>query len=132
VIAYASHSAKEVGEIFGVTPVSVINWAHAFHESGVDGLRDGSKGHRRKKLSGSNAETVKTWVLSSKDSSGKRVHWTLKRLCIEIREQLGIEVAYSTLSESLAGMGIVIKRPRPMHYHYDPEKAENFKKKHRK
>jgi transposase len=132
VIAYASHSAREVAQIFGVTAVSVIYWAHAFRKHGVDGLRDGAKGHRKRKLTGANAETVRQWILSSKDIKGKRVHWTLKRLCLEIKEHLGLELACSTLSDTLGEMNLVIKRPRPMHYHYDQKKAEEFKKKLRK
>ena len=121
VIAYASNSAKDVALIFGVTTVSVIQWARKFHEYGVDGLREGGKGHRKRKLSGENAEVVRKWILSRKDLTGKRVHWTLKRLCIEIKEHLGVEIACSTLSDTLAEMKLVIKRPRPMHYLHDPQ-----------
>jgi len=132
VIAYAAHPAKEVAKIFNVTTVTVINWAHAFHTKGVNGLRDAGKGHRARKLSGKNAETVRDWIVTSKNAKGKRVHWTLKRLCIEIKSELGIDIACSSLSETLAEMKLVIKRPRPMNYKYDPQKADDFKKKPQK
>lgn len=129
VIAYASHKAEDVGHVFGVTSETVIRWASRFHEFGVDGLRDKAKGHRGKKLSGVNAETVRSWIQTGKNAEGKRVHWTLKRLCLEIKERLNIEIGHSALAETLAEMRLVIKRPRPMHYNHDPEKAEEFKKK---
>ena len=129
VIAYASNKAEDVAHVFGVTAETVIRWASRFHESGVDGLRDKTKGHRGKKLSSSNREIIRTWIQSGKNAKGKRVHWTLKRLCLDIKEHFNVEIGHSALAETLAEMKLVMKRPRPMHYSHDPQKAEEFKKK---
>lgn len=48
IIAYASNKAEDVAHVFGVTAETVIRWASRFHESGLDGLRDKTKGHREK------------------------------------------------------------------------------------
>lgn len=52
----------------------------------------------------------------------------MQHLCLEIKEHLGVELACSTLSDTLSGMNLVIKRPRPMYYYDDSEMAEEFKK----
>ena len=129
VIAYASHKAEDVAQIFDVSTETIIRWAAKFKKQGVDGLRDKAKGHRLQKLTGTNAETVRKWILTRKDASGHSVKWTLKRLCIEIKKQFDIDIGHSAMAETLAKMNLTVKRPRPMHYKYSPEKAEEFKKK---
>lgn len=91
-------------------------------------FRPGRPAIGRERVGGANAETVRQWILYSKDFKGKRVHWTLQHLCLEIKEHLGVELACSTLSDTLSGMNLVIKRPRSIYCHYDSEMAEEFKK----
>lgn len=132
IIAYAENSADEVGKMFGVARETVARWSSLFHRFGVAGIQNKQKGHRPRKLSPKQREILRGWILSGKDAAGKRVHWTLKRLCLAVKEQMDIDIAYGTLSETLSSMRLVIKRPRPMHYHHDPAKADEFKKKPRK
>lgn len=132
IIAYAENSAEDVGRLFGVARETVAHWSSLFHRYGVAGIQNKAKGHRPRKLSPDQREILRTWILSGRNSEGKRVHWNLKRLCLAIKEQMEINIAYGTLSETLSDMRLVIKRPRPMHYHHDPGKVEEFKKKRRK
>lgn len=132
IIAYAENTAEQVAKIFHVTPVSVINWASVFSKKGVYALSDAPKGHRHRKLSGQTLETVKKWIIESKDADNKRVHWTLKRVKSELERIYGIKMSIAAISNTFAVEGIVLKRPRPMHYNRDPQKAEDFKKKPRK
>jgi len=128
IIAYAKHTAETVAGIFDVTPETVIRWAAAFKRRGVEGLRDKEKGHRPRRLNCKESEILKGWILSSRDSEGKLVHWTLKKLCLESMKVFGVEIGHSAMAEHLRRLEIVVKRPRPASYKFDQEKAEEFKK----
>lgn len=57
------------------------------------------------------------------------MHWTLQRLSLEIKQIYELDISVAALGVTLKKMGIVLKRPRPMHYNSSPEKREEFKKK---
>jgi transposase len=88
IIAYTGHTAHEVGEMMGTTTETVIRWASAFKRHGVDGLRDRMKGHRPRRLDEAAELVIREWVASGRDADGRRVHWTLKRLCLEVDRRL--------------------------------------------
>ena len=132
VIAYAGHTADEVGKMMGATTETVIRWASAFKRHGVEGLRDRMKGHRPRCLDEAAERTVRDWVVSGHDADGRRVHWTLKRLCLEVDQRLALAIGHSAMAESLHRMGLALKRPRPSHYQADAAQAEVFKKKPRR
>jgi transposase len=129
IIAYANHSARQVGEMLGTTTETVIRWASAFRRSGLDGLRDRVKGHRPRRLDAAAEQLVREWVTTARDADGKRVHWTLKRLCLEAHRRLGVTIGHTAMGESLHRLGLAVKRPRPSHYQADPARAAEFKKK---
>lgn len=129
VIAYADHTASMVGEMLGVSTETVIRWASAYRRTGLDGLRDRDKGHRHRLLAPASEQVVHAWVVAGHDAEGKRVHWTIKRLCLEAHRRLGVAIGHSAMAESLHRMGLALRRPRPSHYQADPARAEAFKKK---
>lgn len=127
--AYVGHSAEEVGRFFKVRTETVIRWASKFHAHGIDGLSNKATGHRGMKLTGSNAETVRGWLSHDCDAKGNAVHWTLKRLSLEIKNNLGIDISVAALASTLKKMKTTLKRPRPMHDNSSPKQREEFKKK---
>ena len=126
---YVNHSAAEVASFFGVTTETVIRWVSKYHEHGVAGLCNQSRGHRIMKLTGENADAVRHWLNNDCNSKGEYVHWTLQRLSLEIKQIYERDISVAALGVTLKKMGIVLKRPRPMHYNSSPEKREEFKKK---
>ncbi len=127
--AYVSHSANEVASFFQTEPETVIRWASKYHSFGLEGLTNKKRGHRRKKLSPSAQDTIRAWLEKDVDSKGNHVHWTLKRMTIEIADTMGIEISVAALGATLQKMGMAITRPRPMHYNSSPELREEVKKK---
>ncbi len=127
--AYVSHSANEVASFFLTQPETVIRWASRYHSFGTEGLANKGRGHRRMKLSQSAQDTIREWLENDVDSNGNHVHWTLKRMAIEITDVLNVEISVAALGATLKKMGMAIKRPRPMHYNSSPELREEFKKK---
>lgn len=127
--AYVNHSAAEVASFFGIRAETVIRWASKYHAHGIAGLENRNRGHRRMKLNEKNADSVRRWLDNDCNSKGEYVHWTLRRLSLEIKQVFGQEISVSALDSTLKKMGIVLKRPRPMHYNSSPEKREEFKKK---
>ena len=129
VCTYVNHSAAEVASFFGITAETVIRWASKYHAHGIAGLGNRNRGHRPMKLNGENADTVRYWLNNDCNSKGEYVHWTLRRLSLEINQVFGLDISVAALGATLKKMGIVLKRPRPMHYNSSPEKRKEFKKK---
>ena len=127
--AYVSHSAEEVASFFDTEPETVIRWASKFHSSGLQGLENRSRGHRAMKLSPEMQAHVREWLDRDQDASGDRVHWTLRRLCLEVEKVFRVSVSVAAMGSTLKKMGMALKRPRPMHYNSSQEAREEFKKK---
>ena len=71
---------------------------------------------------------MKSWIVSSRDSEGKLVHWTLKKLCLETKAVFGVDIGHSAMAEHLHRLNLAMKRPRPSNYKFDPEKEEALTK----
>lgn len=127
--AYTVHSAEEVASFFGTKPETVIRWASKFHLRGVQGLENKKRGHRRMKLTKEMQETIREWLNNDVDRTGQPVHWTLKRLCLEMKNLFSVDISIAAMDCTLKKMGMVQKRPRPMHYKSSSEACEEFKKK---
>ena len=127
--AYTTRSAEEVALFFDTKPETVIRWASKFHLHGIRGLENKARGHRKMKLTTEIQETVKKWLKNDEDHKGWPVHWTLNRLCLEVKEVFAVEISVAAMGNTLKKMGMAQKRPRPIHYNSSSEAREDFKKK---
>ena len=127
--AYTVHSAEEVASFFDTEPETVIRWASKFHLRGVQGLENKARGHRRMKLTKEMQEAIREWLNNDVDRTGQPVHWTLKRLCLEVKSVFSVDISIAAMGSTLKKMGMAQKRPRPMHYKSSSEAREEFKKK---
>ncbi len=80
------------------------------------------------KLTGEKADAVRYWLNNDCNSKGEYVHWTLKRLSLELKLVYDLDISVAALGATLKKMKIALKRPRPMHYNSSPVKQEEFKK----
>lgn len=126
--AYVRHSAEEVASFFDTEPETVIRWASKFHSHGVQGLENRPRGHRAMKLVPEMQVRVREWLDSDRDASGNLVHWTLRRLCLEVQAVFHVSLSVAAMGATLKKMGMALKRPRPMHYSSSPEAREELKK----
>jgi len=126
--AAAVHRQSDVAIMYNISRSTLQRWAFLYKNFGKEGLKAKPKGHNPSKLTESEKETVKQWVLDSKDHSGNQVHWTLRRLKQEIFHNFGKTVGKTPLWLSLKSMGFSLKKPRPRHYKADLKEQEDFKK----
>jgi len=127
--AYTMRSAEEVASFFDTEPETVIRWASKFHRYGLQGLENKMRGHRKMKLTAEIQDAVRKWLEDDMDHARCPVHWTLRRLCMEVKSVFSVDISVAAMGSSLKKMGMVLKRPRPMHYNSSAEAREAFKKK---
>jgi transposase len=128
ILASLTHNESEVADIFGIARSTLARWISNYKKHGVSGLKSKSRGHNPSKLSTEEKVIIKDWILTCKDSKGKPVHWTLKRLITEILAIFGKEISKTPLWITLIKMNLTLKKPRPRHHKSDKEKQETFKK----
>lgn len=118
----------DVAQLYDVSRRTVYRWITRFRERGVEGLFDQPRGHNPSKLNQTHKEKIAQWLSSGKNEQGERVHWTLERLRLEIKEQFDISISVMPLWRHVRRMGFRMKVPRPVHKKSDPKEQELFKK----
>ena len=126
--ATLNHKVVEVAEIFDISPSSLMRWINSYKKYGTNGLKAKNRGHNPSKLSQDQKTIIREWIISSKDSTGAQVHWTLKRLIKEISLIFQIKISKTPLWLTLISMKLSLKKPRPQHHKSDKEAQEAFKK----
>jgi len=128
IIAAADHPVENVADILKVSARSIFRWITKFKQGSVEGLRDRPKGHMKSKLTQDHKKDIEKWIVSGKNAQGETMHWTLKKLNKEIEEGFGIHISITPLWKHLKKMGLVLKKPRPVHAKADRAAQEAFKK----
>jgi transposase len=128
IIAAADHPVENVADILKVSARSIFRWIAKFKQGSVKGLRDRPKGHMKSKLTQDHKKDIEKWIIGGKNSQGETVHWTLKKLKKEIEERFGIPISTTPLWKHLKKMGLVLRKPRPVHAKADRAAQEAFKK----
>jgi transposase len=129
-IIAAGHDRRlgEVAEVFRVTRQSVAQWIKAYKASGVSGLTDRPKGHRRKRLSPKQEEIIQGWLERSEDADGAPIHWTAETLQAAIGEAFAIQLGRTRVWQLMHAWGFRLKQPRPRHAKADAAAQEALKK----
>ena len=128
IIAAARHPVHQVADILHVSPRSIFRWITKFKEQGIAGLRDQPKGHMKSKLNDAQKMVIEEWLIAGKNTSGDRIHWTLNTLKREIEKEFTVTIGTTPLWNHIRRMGLVLKKPRPLHDKANPEEQEAFKK----
>jgi len=110
IIAAAHHPVERVAEVFDVSVRTVFRWQNQFKKNGLPGLIDGQRGHPPAKLSDTHKVKIKKWLQSGKNSHGKKVHWTLKRLRAEIKTVFNIDISIAALWNHLQKTDLPIEK----------------------
>ena len=82
----------------------------------------------RSKLAEDHKKDIEQWIVSSKNVQGETVHWTLQKLKKELEKEFGVDIGTTPLWKHLKKMGLVLKKPRPVHAKADINAQEAFKK----
>lgn len=128
IIAAARHPVHQIADILHVSPRSIFRWITKFKEQGIAGLRDQPKGHMKSKLNDAQKMVIEEWLTAGKNASGERIHWTLNKLKREIEKEFEVTIGTTPLWNHVRKMGLVLKKPRPLHNKANMEEQEAFKK----
>ena len=71
---------------------------------------------------------IEEWLTSGRTVSGERIHWTLNKLKREIEKEFDVTIGTTPLWNHVRKMGLVLKKPRPLHDKANTEEQEAFKK----
>lgn len=128
IINYGKYPGAEVAKFFHTSQRNIFRWIEKFKESGIEGLKPRDKGKPQELLNTEQKQQVEMWIIKSQDYKGNDVNWTLEKLSKSIKEYFGIEIKKSAISNNLKKLGIVRRRPRPVHHQADKERQADFKK----
>ena len=128
IMAFEDHTAEQIAKIFKVSVRTVFRWINKFISEGIEGLKDQPKGHYQPKLTESQKNQLKHWILSGTNSNGESVHWTLAKIASEIHSEFGVTLTTTAIWKNLKKMKLTLKKPRPIHHQADKPAQEVFKK----
>lgn len=100
-----------VAAVYGVTERTVRRWVAEFNRQGIDGLIEKPRPGRPRVIQASSALACRE-LLAHPEQVG-RTHWTGIRFHGHLREELGLEVGYSTVLRFLHEQGYRLKVPQP-------------------
>ena len=113
-----------VMQTFGIGSRTLFNWIRRFNESGIDGLIEGSRSGRPRRISKEQTDDY-IELIENPESVGE-THWTARKFHGYLREELNHEVGYSTVVRWLHENNFRLKVPRPWPHEQDEEKRKEF------
>ena len=118
---------NEIAEMFCVTTQAVREWVNRFVANGLDGLKEGLRGGRRKKLQTSREEEFRCEVEKlQQERKGGRIR--ASDIQIILREKFCADYALPSVYHLLARTQMHWLTARSKHPKADKEAQEDFKK----
>jgi transposase len=116
--------AAQVAKLFNVNASTLRRWVVQFNRRGIDGLIEGKRPGRPRKIDGEKAKRC-CEILEHPEQAG-RVHWTGVKLHGYICEELQLEVGYSTLIRFLHERQYRLRVPQPWPDRQDEKERQVF------
>ena len=117
-----------VARIYHIPRRTVFSWLARYRSGGWDGLKEGSRRGRPRKLSGQDMQ----WIYDAVTMGDPRNHkfefclWTLNIIRSMIGLELGVHLSKSSVSRLLGHLGLSPQRPLYKSYKQDPKKVERY------
>jgi len=121
---YRGFDYEAVSKIFAGSKRSFQRIISDWNREGIDGLIEKPRSGRPRSFSPEHIKTI-TGLLDDPEKADE-VHWTARKLHGHLREELALEVGYSTLTRTIREQGYRQKVPRPMPDKSDPELRQAF------
>jgi transposase len=118
---------ESVAKIFGVSKRTVQRWIVAFNEKGIDGLIHAPRPGRPRKIAPHVVDYCRD-ILDHPEKANQK-HWTGVKFHGFLKEELKIEVGYSTVIRFLHEKNYCLKVPRPWADRHDEVQREAFRQK---
>ena len=123
------HSCRQVAQLFSEDPRTVQRWVRTFEEKGFDGLRDGERSGRPRRLSADQWASLEEDLRGRPDEFGLDSHlWDGKLLSEHLRRGYGVKLGVRQCQRLFRQMGFRFRKPRPQIASADPELVAAFKK----
>ena len=107
----AGVSHAQVALIHGITRRTLNNWIRRFNEQGIDGLIDRQRSGRPRSIPPEKTEEYKQLIRQPQQAGV--THWTGKKFHGYLRNELELEVGYSTVIRWLHDNNFRLKVPQP-------------------
>jgi len=122
---YEGKTYQEVAALAHFSERQILRYMQAFNARGIDGLIPGRSSGRPRVLS---AQVLKEKIIPLVDEPSKanQSHWTAVKLHGWIKDQLQIELGYSTTVRYLHEQDYKLKVPRPWPLNQDEEARQAF------
>jgi transposase len=127
-IVVRQEAVHEVARIFNIPQRTVFNWLARYRSGGWDGLKEGSRRGRPRKLSGLDMSWLYFAITQGAPLNYKFDFclWTLNIIRAVIKQERGIELSKSAVSRLLNHLGLSPQRPLYKSYKQDPKKIEKY------
>ena len=123
------HSCYDVGEWLGEHPTTIERWVHRFEGIGFNGLREGPREGRPRRLDDRTWEKVERDLrVHPRDLGYNRNLWDGKLLAHHLRQQYQVSLGTRQCQRLFRSMGFRRRKPRPLIAQADPLAQEAFKK----
>jgi transposase len=122
-------SPYEVARLLGDAPRSIYNWIEQFRREGLDGLRDGARPGRNRRLTDPQLRKLAKDVLQSPTqwNYGQPI-WDGPLLSYHVKETFGISLGVRQCQRLFGRLGMRLLRPRTMPQGADPQAQARFRK----
>jgi len=107
-----------------ITPRTLNNWIHRFNARGIDGLIDRRRSGRPPAIAPQQAPQLRELIL--RPDQVNVTHWTGKKFHGHLRDQLQLEVGYSTVIRWLHDQNFRLKVPQPWPDRQDEQARKAF------
>jgi transposase len=117
-----------VARVYDIALRTVFGWVARYRSGGWDGLKEGSRRGRPRKVSGADLQ----WLYEAVTLGSPLNHkfefclWTLNIIRAMLKRERGIELSKSAVSRLLAHLGLSPQRPLYKSYRQDPERIEQY------
>jgi transposase len=100
-----------VAELYSITTQTLVIWIKAFNAQGIDGLTDKGRPGRPSAIPAE--QTERLIDLLHHPDKARVAHWTAKKFHGHLRQEMQLEVGYSTLVRFLHEHNFKLKVPQP-------------------
>lgn len=122
-------TCPEVARLLGDAPRSVEYWVQRFENRGLEGLSEGERPGRPRRLSDPQMRAVDRILRRSPREAGLNGNlWDGKTLSTWIEQKYGIIVGVRQCQRLFRQLGFRLRKPRPALAHADPELQKAHKK----